>query len=67
MSKTFACGGPYKQLSALKGLLRPVEARATKAHTEYLAHSRVLDHKVHHAPIEAGLLEFDALGGDHAH
>ena len=30
--KTFACGNPYNQFSALKGVLRPVEACAKKVH-----------------------------------
>ena len=30
--KNFACGDLYKQFTALEGVLRPVEARAKKAH-----------------------------------
>jgi hypothetical protein len=72
-AKTAACCNPYKQFSALKGALRPVEVRAMKAHPQYVAHARVLDRKIYHTasgvagPIEAKLLEFGALGGDHAH
>ena len=71
--KIFACGEPYKQFSALKGVLRPVEARAKKVHSQYLARARVLDRKIHHTasgvvgPIEAKFLEFGAPGVEHAH
>jgi len=71
--RTFACDSPYTQFPALVGVLRPVEAYARKAHTEYLTHARVLDRKIHHTangavgPIEAKLLVFSALGEDHAH
>ena len=69
--KAISCGGPYEESSALEGVLRPAEARATEVHTELLAHARVLDRKIHctvsggAGAIETKLLEFGALGGDH--
>ena len=45
--KSFACGEICRQFSALEGNLWPVDARAMKVCTEYLARARVLDHKIH--------------------
>lgn len=46
--KTSECGGLSKMLVALEGALRPVEARANKAHYQSIAHTRALDRKIHH-------------------
>jgi hypothetical protein len=70
---TFSWADLHRQFSAPEGVLRPVEARTKKAHSQYVAHARVLGRKIHHTlsgvagPIEAKLFEFRALGLGHAY